>query len=201
MDNFGSFRCMNCHFSKISMSLLTAENLKLLPMKAMQDAEASRVKQEKLSSIYGSQRAILEELTNTLPDFEAMANDSAAKDKEIKELDTQIVEMQKLLLKEMLNQPKEEESCSDVLISTIIAIQNKLFALCEKSADEGHSQAKITEFITLENEITHIISELVEKGQFPLTPEIAQERRDAVALHKEKVINFLKQLSSGAAVV
>lgn len=180
---------------------LTPEALQLLPKKALEDAEKSRLKQETLNSVYSSQRAILEELTNALPDFEAMATESEAKDKEIKELDAQILEMQKLLLKEMNEQSKEELNCSDVLISTILGIQDKLFGLCEKAAEEGRSSAKITEVITLENEITHIISDLVSSGKFPLTPELSQERSDAVTLHKDKVIPYLKQLSSEASVI
>ena len=170
------------------------DSLLILPTEATRAADEATERRQKLAQVYEGQRYILEELTKAIPDLDANDKEVADKDRQIKLLDQQINEIQKLILQELTSNSNSKPTCSDVLYDILTSTQRELLSLCENATENGETSTHLTNILSIENSLTQRIGALTQAGQYPMTPEQMQERRDANALHNEKVVAFLKEL-------
>jgi hypothetical protein len=167
------------------------ERLLLLAASARERFQSATELSRQLSSFDHSQKVIVEELAEVVPDFSTCEKALADSDAEIDSLDSQIVQLQELLCEMLSEGVHQKQSPNDLLLELLDNCQSILLELSKESAQKGQPNVSVLEIVQLEDHITQTVDSFIERGLYPETESDAQARLEKREVHAQRLVDFL----------
>ena len=171
-------------------------SLMVFPQQARDEFEQEAAKFKQTQEVVEAQRAILVDLTHSLPPQDQLQKDIETVDKEIIETDKQLKEVQEILAG-VLASPKTDEGSEaqgEELIKNILKMYTEqVISLSTEAVNQGSYAILITQIMQLETDVNQRIETFRKNGLYLETEEEAAARIQELKRHTGKILSFLKQ--------
>ena len=147
-------------------------------------------KYEKSQNRYRSELQLIQEIDNSIPRSEDLESFIDQIDQQIEIVDKSIAKANEILLNVMVKKPNDP--ISDILKSIIQTNQSILFDQCMQCFEQGKAYATIPEMLSIEDNISSQVDDLIEQDLYIETDSEKFERMQKILDHKKKVVPFLK---------
>jgi hypothetical protein len=142
---------------------------------------------ELLAVLDNAQKVVMEQLGDSIPDFDASRSKVADADDEIAALDSQILQVQEELLAVLSSSSTSQKNPDDVLRALILNFQSVFMVLVKEFAENGESSVPIQGILPIEHQIAKTIDELFERGLYPESDSETKARLQRRELHTKKL--------------
>ena len=170
----------------------------ILPQQARDEFEQEAAKFKQTQEVVEAQRAILVDLTNSLPPQDQLQKDIETINNEINETDKQLKEVQEVLTGVLASSKTDEgsETQGEELVKNILKMYTEqVVSLATNAVDQGQISILITQIMQLETDVNQRIETFRKNGLYLESEEEANTRIQELKRHTGKILSFLKQFT------
>lgn len=171
------------------------QQLLILPTEAQNRLERDSSINQKLSYQCEGQSIIIQDISDSIPDNEAIVKKISDVDSQIAEVDHSLNEALSVL-NDLLQQPKSDSNAGGTILSTILLSTIKsINEIMNNAIQKSRPFVSIFDVMNIEQQIFTITGDLSERGLLLESEEELQNRTSSVKLHTNKLLRFLKDLN------
>lgn len=180
-----------------SSSLNLQQPLLFLAQSAADNYKTNELKNQRLSSIAECQNDFLEEITFSMPEIDSLIKKIDEVDQDLENANLMLIKSQNALHELLLTKPQSSQADPGAILSSILSsIENTILSISLEAVSNEQTDTSLLNIVDLENQVSKMIEQLVEREMFPETEQELHNRITSVSQHNKRLVVFLQEIQN-----